>query len=326
MRSASSVLRWSVATVLLGLSVGAFATVATPDISGTWGRNSDPKAGAAAPDSPPPLKAAYASAYKAPHPHPKGANAGGPSHAIASEKCKVEGMPTIMVAREPLEILQTPGQVTVLAEYMTQTRRIYLDGSLPAADDVNPGYMGYSVAKWHGNTLEVQTIGIREDVRYRDIPHSAKMKIFEKIQLTAPDLLQDEITIVDPDTLTRPYRLIFSYKKDPGHRVMEYPSVLPRRKGPPYRPGGDRTQQPSAASALDKVIFYKLAWDAVGSEFASRHQHYEMFFTGASFVTRGRSFRYYDWDAAGTLVNRILNGYDLADELVIATPTGRSPA
>ncbi|MEP7350247.1 MAG: 4-hydroxyphenylacetate 3-hydroxylase C-terminal domain-containing protein [Sphingorhabdus sp.] len=77
----------------------------------------------------------------------------------------------------------------------------------------------------------------------------------------------------------------------------------------------ERTQQSSAASAVDKVKFYKLAWDAVGSEFASRHQHYEMFFTGASFVIKGRAFRFYDWDAAGTLVNEILNGYDLADEL-----------
>lgn len=40
-----------------------------------------------------------------------------------------------------------------------------------------------------------------------------------------------------------------------------------------------------------------------------------MFFTGASFVTKGRTFRCYDWDSAGALVNGILDGYDLADEL-----------
>jgi hypothetical protein len=111
---------------------------------------------------------------------------------------------------------------------MTQTRRIYLDEPLPAPDEVNPGYMGYSVGKWQGNTLEIQTVGVRDDVRYLDIPHSAKMHIAEKIHLTTPDRLQDDITIVDPDALTRPYLLSFRYKKDPGHRIVEYPCA---RKG-----------------------------------------------------------------------------------------------
>ena len=128
-----------------------------------------------------------------------------------------------MAARKALEILQTPGQITVLAEYMTQTRRIYPDETLPGLDDVNPGYMGYSVAKWQGNTLDVQTIGVRDDVRYLDIPHTDKMKILEKIHLTAPNALQDEVTIVDPSILTRPYRVVFNYKKDPGHRIEPWP-------------------------------------------------------------------------------------------------------
>jgi hypothetical protein len=66
------------------------------------------------------------------------------------EQCKIEGMPTIMAAHNALEILQTPAQVTILAEYMTQTRRIYLNEPLPAPDDVSPGYMGYSVGRWQG--------------------------------------------------------------------------------------------------------------------------------------------------------------------------------
>jgi 4-hydroxyphenylacetate 3-monooxygenase len=77
----------------------------------------------------------------------------------------------------------------------------------------------------------------------------------------------------------------------------------------------ERALQSPTASAAEKVKFYKLAWDAVGSEFASRHHQYEMFFTGAGFVIKGRAFRHYDWDAAGALVNGILDGYDLAGEI-----------
>ena len=77
----------------------------------------------------------------------------------------------------------------------------------------------------------------------------------------------------------------------------------------------DLTQQSPVAGAYDKVKFYKLAWDAVGSEFASRHLQYEMFYAGATFVTKAHSYRTYDWSAAAELVDRVLAGYDLATDL-----------
>jgi 4-hydroxyphenylacetate 3-monooxygenase len=75
-----------------------------------------------------------------------------------------------------------------------------------------------------------------------------------------------------------------------------------------------KTQQSPAADAEEKVKFYKLAWDAVGSEFGSRHQQYEMFYAGATFVTKGHSFRTYDWAKAGSLLDRMLATYDLAHD------------
>jgi len=216
MRSSRLMLRWGVVATLLAVSVRVFA--AAPDISGVWSRSAADAS--QAPVGPPPLKQKYQKIFEAsrqPDAQP-GSNA-----SAAIEKCWVEGMPTIMAARAPLEILQTPGQVTVLAEYMGQTRRIAMDEKLPAAADVNPGYMGMSVGKWNADTLEVQTVGVREDVRYQGIPHSGKMKIVEKIHLTGPDELQDELTILDPVTLNQPYRLTFRYKKESRHRVMEYP-------------------------------------------------------------------------------------------------------
>ena len=57
----------------------------------------------------------------------------------------------------------------------------------------------------------------------------------------------------------------------------------------------------------------KLAWDAIGSEFASRHTQYEMFYAGAQFVTRGHALRTYDWDRSKNLVDSILDSYCLED-------------
>lgn len=232
MRSPSLVLRWSAAAVLLALQAGVLAAPGA-NISGTWSRDPGARGDAPSAADEPPLKEPYAKAYKASRNLPT-------PPATAREKCRIEGMPTLMAAHNALEILQTPGQVTVLAEYMTQTRRIYLDEPLPAPDDVSPGYMGYSVGQWHDNTLEVQTIGVRDDVRYLSIPHSAKMHISEKIHLAAPDRLQDDITIADPDVLTRPYRLTFTYKRDPQRRIAEYPcthkGIAAAEPPPPAKP------------------------------------------------------------------------------------------
>jgi 4-hydroxyphenylacetate 3-monooxygenase len=69
-----------------------------------------------------------------------------------------------------------------------------------------------------------------------------------------------------------------------------------------------RTQRSAVAEPEDRVKFLKLAWDAVGSEFGSRHTQYEMFYAGAPFVTCGHSFRTYDWGGADALVQQLLSG------------------
>ena len=48
--------------------------------------------------------------------------------------------------------------------------------------------------------------------------------------------------------------------------------------------------------AVEKYTLFKLAWDLVGTEFASRHTQYEMFYAGPKHVTRGRLGFYFNWD------------------------------
>jgi 4-hydroxyphenylacetate 3-monooxygenase len=69
------------------------------------------------------------------------------------------------------------------------------------------------------------------------------------------------------------------------------------------------TQISPAMSGMDRVKLLKLTWDAVGSEFASRHLQYEMFYAGAQFVTRGHSFRTYDWVTAGNMAETLMSSY-----------------
>jgi 4-hydroxyphenylacetate 3-monooxygenase len=75
----------------------------------------------------------------------------------------------------------------------------------------------------------------------------------------------------------------------------------------------EKTQFSPAMDSLSRVKLFKLAWDAVGSEFGSRHLQYEMFYSGANMVTRGHSFRAYDWDKAVCLVDKLMLSYGLPE-------------
>ena len=69
----------------------------------------------------------------------------------------------------------------------------------------------------------------------------------------------------------------------------------------------EKTQRSPISSSEERVHFLKLAWDALGSEFGSRHTQYEMFYAGAPFVTCAHSYRTYDWAAADALVQKMLD-------------------
>jgi 4-hydroxyphenylacetate 3-monooxygenase len=71
------------------------------------------------------------------------------------------------------------------------------------------------------------------------------------------------------------------------------------------------TQRSPVTDSVGRVKLFKLAWDAVGSEFGSRHLQYEMFYAGANMVTRGHAFRTYDWDRAVGLVDDLMARYEL---------------
>ncbi|MGA7808846.1 4-hydroxyphenylacetate 3-hydroxylase family protein, partial [Bradyrhizobium sp.] len=72
-----------------------------------------------------------------------------------------------------------------------------------------------------------------------------------------------------------------------------------------------KTQRSTVATSEQRVKLMKLAWDAVGSEFGSRHLQYEMFYSGAPLVTRGNSFRFFDWDGVKGAVDQFMGTYGL---------------
>jgi len=106
-------------------------------------------------------------------------------------------------------------------------------------------------------------------------------------------------------------KILNSLRELAGGGMIMLPSSVADFDNPEIAALIGKTQQSPAASSQERVKFYKLAWDAVGSEFGSRHHQYEMFYAGATFVTKGHSFRTYDWRRADGLLQSMLDSYDL---------------
>ena len=220
----------TIARALVLAVVAAFAGHAQspPDLTGAWvplggGRGLDPKL-APPPAGPIVLKPEYAKEYEARRAAEAEATRRGeppPSDAVV---CMPYGMPRMMaVASYPVEILQTPGQITIVTEAFSEVRRVFLDQPQLPLDDVPPGYYGHSVGRWAGETLVIDTVGIKESVPgYNGLPHSSQMRIVERLRLVAPDVLHNQITIEDPVVLEKPVIYTLAYRRMPGYKMVEF--------------------------------------------------------------------------------------------------------
>jgi 4-hydroxyphenylacetate 3-monooxygenase len=69
----------------------------------------------------------------------------------------------------------------------------------------------------------------------------------------------------------------------------------------------------STQGALDRIKLMKLAWDMLGSEFASRHWQYERFYGGPPYVIRDHSFREAPWAEFRQRVTSIMASYGVPE-------------
>ncbi|MGH9687118.1 MAG: hypothetical protein ACRD5K_08520 [Candidatus Acidiferrales bacterium] len=142
--------------------------------------------------------------------------------------CVPNGMPEIMRLPYPYEFLITPGQVTIIGELYRMIRHIYTDGR-PLPKDPAPTFWGASVGHWEGQTLVAETVGLLPQTNVipgsgieQRIPHSDKMKVFERFRLLDPNTMQIKTTIIDPVVFTRPYTTTRILKRHPTWTIDEY--------------------------------------------------------------------------------------------------------
>lgn len=219
-------------TLMKRLLVGTCLLVATvpaaaePDFTGRWerypspGETPDPKF-APTPIPDPPLKPEFKAAWAAKQALLAERQEEGQPAGDNYVHCIPDGMPAMMMGMFPMEVFQRPEQVNITQEAFNQTRRIYMGEVLPNWDEIDPSFFGRSVGHWEGDTLVVETTGLKEYVQFRWTPHSEAMKITERIRLLAPDILQDVIVIEDSH-LEKPWTYSYSFRRMPGYKLQEY--------------------------------------------------------------------------------------------------------
>lgn len=146
----------------------------------------------------------------------------------ASRWCQHLGTPFIMGDSAPLNILQTKSEIGIIAEVQSAARHIYMDGrSMPSADIFDPTTNGFSIGRWEGDTLVVETQGFNS-LGNPGIPgggvRGPESKLTERYQLS-DDGQQLAVTFTwdDPVVFTQSHTYEFVYYKAPPETyALEY--------------------------------------------------------------------------------------------------------
>jgi hypothetical protein len=194
---------------------GTWASIAQlPDLNGVWEMSFGGRGGAAQQQLV--LTPKYAAMLKEFQTNPP--------HDSPQANCVPPGMPGIMSQPYPIEVLYTPGMVTVIAEAYMQVRHIYTDGRAHP-DDPDLTYNGHSIGHWDGDTLVVDSVGFTTDTPLgmnMGTRHSDKMHMVERFHLKDPKTLEISTTIDDPEALAKPFTRTISYARHPDWTLAEY--------------------------------------------------------------------------------------------------------
>jgi hypothetical protein len=126
------------------------------------------------------------------------------------------------LARWPIKIVQTPKLlVTLRSDDVINAHQVYLDGrSFPT--DLESSWQGYSIGKWEGDTLVIDTVGLNDKTWLNMFPHTGKLHITDRLRRVDLGHLEVETTYDDPETFTTPFQTKAVNVLAPDEEVEEY--------------------------------------------------------------------------------------------------------
>jgi len=137
-------------------------------------------------------------------------------------RCWPSGIPEKDNIPDGLKLVQTPDLIIVLHESRTIYRQIFLDGrSLPKS--AQPTWMGYSIGRWDGDTLIVDTIGQNGKtwLDMRGLPGTEALHVVERFSRPTIGHMDIGVTIDDPKAYTKPWDVKLSWSLLPDAELIE---------------------------------------------------------------------------------------------------------
>jgi hypothetical protein len=118
--------------------------------------------------------------------------------------CSQIALTDFITKLKPIEIVQTPQRIFMFFEYEHTFREIWMDGrALPK--DPDPSYFGYSVGRWEGDTLVVETVGFNDMTLINGMPHSDAAHLVERYTHPNRDTLELTMKADDSKAYTKPW-------------------------------------------------------------------------------------------------------------------------
>ena len=139
--------------------------------------------------------------------------------------CLPMGLTQFHMHSQPRKMMQTPNLLALMYEANYGLRYIYTDGrALPPQGDVQPFWYGYSVGRWDGDTLVVETNNLRDDgwLDVRGSPLTDQAKITERFRRVSYGKLEIDITIEDPKAYTKPFTVRVNQQIAPDDEIIEF--------------------------------------------------------------------------------------------------------
>ena len=139
------------------------------------------------------------------------------------------GMPRMMTLPYGFQFVISPEMVWVVHEH-PDVRYIYTDGRpMPPPDELWPTFDGYSLGRWEGDTLVVQTVSMKGyiPVDRTGLALSGQAKLTERIRKTSDTTLEDVMTIEDPVAFTQPWTVVrrFNKRNEKQPRLENVPDI-----------------------------------------------------------------------------------------------------
>jgi hypothetical protein len=140
-------------------------------------------------------------------------------------RCMMPGVPRTTGMPMPLQFVQSPKQFIILYEAYHAYRVIPFATAHP--EDVEPSFMGDSIARWDGDTLVVDVVSFNTQTWISGVGsiHTDKMHVVERYRFVDPQTVVLEATVDDPGALTKPWKQYFTLRLSPGERIREYECI-----------------------------------------------------------------------------------------------------